>query len=53
MLKQIGQIYTHSESEMKELEECLKAGGFQVAFEIPTSGVIVKEVEGFESESEN
>lgn len=50
-LKQIGSIYARTEEEMKNLEACLAKAGYKIAFDSPTGGAIVKEVDKVELEN--
>lgn len=53
MLKQVGSIYAQTKEEMNNLEKCLKTEGYDIAFDTETGGIIIKEVEESENESEN
>ena len=49
-LKQVGSIYARTEEEMKNLEAALEKAGYKIAFDSPTGGTILKEVNKIESE---
>lgn len=53
MLKVYGNAYSDNKENFKEIVDALEREGFEIAYSYENSGIIMKEVQSLNDESEN